>query len=230
MPTPNAEENTVNWNAADEFFNGNKPEDGAGTPAPESGTDDGTVEVRIKGRPVKMNKEAADAYSEFVRETRERDGRLGGEIAALRERSARLEGMVETVNRSQVPSPAGPDIAPPPAKLAIENFEEWQRQMLAYQGAMMLRQQAELEQKYQNDQQVQQTQAQRDAAQRAWADRFYGQNPHLNKPHLRDIVTSVYREHASEIDALNGTNIADAHDRLAELADARIVEIGRAHV
>lgn len=222
------DEGSVDWNAANEFYNGKAQaaDEAADDAAP--GNDqggDGLVEVRIKGKTVKMNKEAADAYSAFVRETRERDGRLGGEIASLRERSARLEGMIETVRDAGKPASADADITPPPAKLAIENFEEWQRQMLAYQGAMMLRQQSELETKYATDQRQQQMQAQADAAQKSWADRFYASNPHLNKPHLRDIVTSVYRRNSGEIDALNRSDVTEAHDRLAELADAEIVAI-----
>lgn len=218
------EDSGVAWDAASDFFNG---KEAAGEqPAADAPSEDGTVDVRIKGKTVKMSKEAADAYTEFVRETRERDGRLGGEIAQLRERSARLEGMIETVNRSGKPESADDsDIKPPPAALAIENFGEWQRQFLAYHGAMMLRQQAELEGKYTSDVQQRSQQAAADAAQRAWADRFYAQNPHLNKPHLRDIVTSVYQRNAKELNDLNATNIADAHDRLAELADAEIVAI-----
>src|SRR6185295_17880692 len=102
MATEKAE-GTVEWDAAAEFFNGK--EKAAGDEPAVEGTDqgDGLVEVRIKGKTVKMHKEAADAYSEFVRETRERDGRLGGEIAQLRERSARLEGMIENVNRAGKP-------------------------------------------------------------------------------------------------------------------------------
>jgi hypothetical protein len=214
------EEGTVDWAGAEVQFGSQAA---AGEPAVES---DGTVEVRIKGRTVKMSTEAATAYNEFVRDTRERDGRLGGEIAQLRERSARLEGMVETVNRG--PAPAAHDIAPPPAKLAIEDFEEWQRQMLQYNGAMMLRQQSELEGKYSKAEAARTS----DARTQQWAERFYALNPHLNRPHLRDVVTGVYRRNAQEIDSLNATDSGEAHTRLAELAADEINAIrtdGKTH-
>lgn len=219
------EDGSVDWTGAEEFFSGKAQVAGDPPANDASANADGQVEVRIRGRAVLMNKEAADAYREQMREVRERDGRLGGEIAQLRERSARLEGMVESVRDAGKPVSADGDIKPPPPKLAIENFEEWQRQFLAYHGAMMLRQQAELESKYTSDQSSQREQASQDAQQRAWAAKFYSDNPHLNKPHLHDIVTSVYRRNAREIDSLTRTNVADAHDRLAELADEAIVSV-----
>lgn len=221
----NQEEGTVNWKAAEDLFEGKEQQGADAESAHATPPDDGMVSVRIRGREVRMSKEAADAYREQMREVRERDGRLGGEIAQLRERSARLEGMVESVRGAGKPATADNDLQPPPPKLAIENFEEWQRQFLAYHGAMMLRQQAELEGKYNSDQVAQREQASKDAQQRAWANKFYEDNPHLNKPHLRDIVTSIYRRNADEIDSLNKMSVEDAHERLAELADEAIVAI-----
>jgi hypothetical protein len=223
LETQQQEEGKVDWEAAADLFNG-KAEGADDESAPETPSEDGMVPVRIRGREVRMPKEAADAYREQMREVRERDGRRGGEIAQLREQTARLEGMVTTV-RDAGKSASADDLKPPPAKLAIENFEEWQRQFLAYHGQMMLRQQADLEGKYTTDQLAQRQQAAKDAEQRAWAQKFYAENPHLNKPHLHDIVTSVYRRNAQEIDALTKVSVEDAHERLAELADEAVVAI-----
>lgn len=215
------DEGQVDYKSAADLFNGK--ESGADDESASGAADDGMVGVRIRGREVRMPKEAADAYREQMREVRERDGRLGGEIAQLKERSARLEGMVTNVRGANT-TPTD-DLKPPPAKLAIENFEEWQRQFLAYHGQMMLRQQADLEGKYTADQTAQREAASKDASQRAWAQKFYAENPHLDKPHLHDIVTSVYRRNAREIDDLTKISVEDAHERLAELADEAVVAI-----
>lgn len=225
-----ATEGNVDWKSAEEFFTGQAKDAEAATPTPEGDApaqpqapNGDLVPVRIKGRQVMMSKEAADAHAEFVRETRERDGRLGGEIANLRERSARLEGMIETV---RAPQRAADDIEPPPAKLAIENYEEYHRQMLAYNAAMMMRQQVEIEQKYNSDQGQRQAAAREEARKKAWADGFYAENPHLNKPRVRDLVVAVYRDNHKEIDSLiNEGDVTGANERLAELADEALLDI-----
>lgn len=227
MADENAE-GTVDWKSAADFFEGKERAADDESASDESPADDGSlVDVRIKGRTVKMTKEAANAYSEFVRDARERDGRLGGEIAQLRERSARLEGMIETVREAGKPAQAD-DLQPPPPKLAIENFEEYHRRMTAYNGALMLRQQAELEEKFNRRLTERDSKQQSDQANAAWANGFFAAHPHLNNPELRDTVASVYRQHAQEIDELNRTSVEDAHERLAELAAKKLASIARA--
>lgn len=214
-----SEEGTVQWDAAEAFFAG-KAKEGAPEGEPEKPAQESLVEVSIKGQKVQMTKQAADAYSDFVRDTRERDGRLGGELSQLRERSARLEGAIESLRTPK--ANAEPDIKPPPPDLAIENFAEWQRQFTHYQAAMMMRQQAEMETKYQSDQEARVSKLTQDQTSRRWADSFFTKNPHLNKPHLRAVVQSVYTENARDIDDLSE---AEAHDRLSELANNRVIAI-----
>lgn len=223
MAAENAE-GKVNWDGAADFFQG-KGSAEAGAETPPENTESAAneiVEVSIRGRKVKMTREAATAFEEFRRETRERDGRLGGEIANLRERSARLEGMIETVR----PAKTGADdtLKPPPPELAISDFAEWQRQMTAYNAGMMQMQRIEIEERYAADQSRRQGETAEQQRQRAWADRFYASNPDLNKPHLRGIVRDVYSEFGADINAY-GDDVEGAHKRLAELANQRIVEI-----
>ena len=216
-------EGKVDWTAAADFHNGKKAED-APAPTEDGGSAPDMEHVSIRGRKVAMTKEAADAYREFVRETRERDGRLGGEIAQLRERSARLEGMIETVRTA---TPAADEVLkPPPPELAVEDFRSYHAQMMAYNAAMMLKQQAELEEKYETDKQHEkqtQTSAER---QKAWADKFYSANPELNKPKIRDVVLGAYRDNQRELQEF-GDDTDGAHARLAELSYERLVEIAK---
>jgi hypothetical protein len=216
----------VNWGAAEALL-ANKPADAAAesddTPE-ETPAGDSLVEVRIKGKVVKMTAEAADAYQGFVRETRERDGRLGGELARLKESQARLEGKVEAVRTPRSAESAMP--TPPPAKLAIDDFEEYHRQMLTYHGAMMLHQQAELEGKYQQAESSKTEAARAAAENERWVGTFYKEHDHLNKPHLRPVIQSVYQANAREIEELNQIGDADgARERLAELVDEQLVQI-----
>jgi hypothetical protein len=218
-------EKPVDWSAAEEFFTGKQPTDEtAGDETPDTDAAE-LVEVRIKGKTVKMTAEAAEAYNAFVRETRERDGRLGGELARLKESQARLEGKIEGTVRAT--RSADDDLPkPPPAKLAIDDFEEYHRQMLAYHGAMMLRQQSEIEGKYEQDQ-TSKSQAARQAAENErWVNSFYAEHAHLNKEHLRPVIQSVYKLHSSEIEELNQLgDTSGARERLAELVDATLLKL-----
>jgi exonuclease VII large subunit len=216
-----AEEGNVNWDAAKTFLSG-KAQEGAGDG--NAGANDAPpfVEVSIKGRKVRMTKEAAEAYNEVVRETRERDSRLGGEIAQLRERSARLEGAVSTL---RTPTPTGSEeIAPPDPALARSDWEEYHRQMTAYNVAINARTREELRAEYQTDLQRRESTQTEASRIKAWGDKFYESNADLNKPHFRPVVQSVYAEHAAEINGF-GDDIAGAHERLAELAKERLLAI-----
>lgn len=210
----------VNYKAAEDFFNGNKEDADPETTASPEGDQEGLVEVSIQGRKVKMPAEAADAYHDFVKKTRERDGRLGGELNQLRERSAKLEGMVESLK-------GGPreeaDIKPPDPNLAREDWEEYHRQMMTYNATMMQRQQAELEGRYRQDLSQREAQESEESRQQLWAKHFYQTNPELDKPHLRSLVHAVYQEHATEINSY--TDVEDQHTRLADLANKRRLAI-----
>jgi hypothetical protein len=182
---------------------------------------DDLVEVSVKGRKVRMTKEAADVLEEFRREVRERDGRLGGENAQLRERLARLEGMLETVARPKETGPALP--SPPSPELARLDFDEYHRQLLQYQAAMMIHQQQEIENSLVSRYQAEREKEMKDRAATMWVERFYAKYPHLAKTHLRPIVQSVYYENAKEIN--NEADVERAHARLAELAEERLLAI-----
>lgn len=217
-------EEGVDYEAANDFFNGKTPEDGedeaAGTETPAAENDaPKLVEVSIRGRKVLMTEEAAQAHRDYMREVRERDGRLGGEIAQLRERSAKLEGALDTLQKGR-----GRDNEPqpPPAKLAVEDFEEYHRQMLKYNEAMMDRANAalatDLVSRYERE--TGQTAEQRKAAR--WAQSFYSKNPELNNPRLRTVISDIYKEHQTEIEALSDT---DGQELLADLVGEELVTL-----
>lgn len=178
------------------------------------------VEVSIRGRKVKMTAEAAEAYTEFVRDTRERDGRFGGELAQLRERAARAETQIETLRTAPVRTE--PEIRPPDPRLAATDVVAWQQQFIAYHDAKQKLLSAELDARLSRESASRRAAADKERGGIEFADRFYRANPHLNDPHLKPIVHSVYVEHAAEIDGLPDYI---AHERLASMANDRIVAI-----
>lgn len=223
MATEAAENQDVNWDAASEFFNGKKPgtvidgeEENGTTQEPQ------LVEVSVKGRKIKMSPEDAAAIEEFRREVRERDGRLGGENAQMRERLARLEGQVDAVSRA--PRTVAPAIQPPDPKLVESDFAAYHQQLLAYQAAKMAEMQTELENRYNADRQQVQTQTEEERRSTAWANRFYADYDHLGKtPRVKKIVAEVYEDHKAEIDSLG--SVKEQHERLAELADSELLSL-----
>lgn len=235
------EDSPVNWDAATKFFGPMKlgqetpdtdPQDGdediEAAPEGEAANDapspqDELVEVRVKGRVLMLPRADAEAIEQFRRETRERDGRLGGELATTRERLARLEGMLEKQQPSRdEPEPQGP--TPPDHNLALTDFAEWQRQWDAYQRAEMTRVQQELVNRYEQERARERQETAAASRNREWADHFYRSNPHLNRPAIRPLVSQVYAENQRELDGY-GDDIAGAFSRLAELTDARVSEI-----
>lgn len=221
------EEGTVDWKSAAAMF-GNA-EDGQGTTEQHdaeavdkaSAPDDvELVAVSVKGRKIMMAPEDAAAIEAFRRDVRERDGRLGGENASLRERIARIEGRLEAATKHEE---AAPEIKPPDPRLAVEDLAEWQRQLLAYQAAMTLKHQVELETKYENDKKHTQSKAQQDASDRAWAEGFYTAYPHLNNPEAREVVGTVYMKSGAEV--VDAGAIEAQYEKLATLAEAKITRL-----
>lgn len=236
----------VNWNAAKEFFSqriddgeddGEGEDEGEGEGEGEGddegegeGTDDGSntgddasddgdlVEIHVKGQAMLVPPQFADAFEKYRREQRERDGRLGGENSQLKERLARLEGILESGGR-QDQKKSGPQ--KPPASLALTDIEEWDRQNEAYIDAKVDQKIAQLRDE---GTQKEQQQAQIAAAQKqyvAWANKFYATHDHLDHPVIRPVVGQVFREHLNELREF-GDDYEGAFDHLAKLATARV--------
>lgn len=219
-----ATEGNVDWDAAKEFFTGkNKPaEEGAAPDAnDETSQEPQLVEVRVKGRTLKLQAEDAAVIEEWRREGRERDGRLGGENAAMKERLARLEGRIEEAARRPVSAP--PELRPPDPKLVETDFAAWQAQYTAYNAAKMVEMQSDLETRYRGEKAQDQAAAEQARASAAWASKFYDSYDHLKNPHLRSIVQTVYQQH--EADVLGAGDVDAQHERLAQLADEALVAL-----
>lgn len=197
------------------------PEAGDGEDAaPEAA---GLKEFKYRGKTVKVDAETHALLEEINKEARGTNGRLGSEIARLREQHARLEGMVT----ARTPEPARePELTPPDPMLATRDIAEWQRQNDAYHDAKLARLQHQLEEKYIRNVTAAQEHIDRQAKEKEWADSFYNQYDHLDNPELKPVVAQVYTEHKAEIDALG--DVTAAHERLAELADARLLRVSEA--
>jgi hypothetical protein len=186
---------------------------------------DALVEVSLKGRKLRLPREDAAAIEDFRREVRDRDGRLGGENAQLRERLARLEGALLTRQPEQAP-PAVEEIAPPAPELAVTNLAEWQRQMLRYTAKMVERSQSELAETYAKDQRARAEAAEEAARNQAWAHAFYTRHPQFKTPALMEVVGEVYSKHASDLETLSDPDAQ--FERLASLAGERVLAIRQA--
>lgn len=234
-----AEDTTVNWKAAQDFFTKgaedteNEAEE-QDEDALDTGTDDGEegggedeikvrdlVEISIRGKRVRVTKEAAEAYREYINRVRDRDSRHGGEISKLRENLARLEGRLTTgaiEPTIQAPSPPDPS-------LARTNWEAYHQQLVAYQNALIATTKLELQQAYQNERTRESEDERRVADNTRWVRGFFSQFEELNDPNVRGIVQAVYSEHGGEIDSLATASTQEAYDRLAELTNERLVAL-----
>lgn len=196
-------------------------EEGEETPAGEPEF----VQVRIKGRTLTLPREDAEAFEEYRREARERDGRLGGELQQYRERLAALEAVQKD---RQMLAQAGKQTQEvpqkPPWKLAIENFEEYERQYDAYVDHKIASARRELVEAYNEEQRSIREATIKEQTNRAWVGGFYSENSHLDKPLLRPIVAQVFTENQRELEGY-GDDVVSAYSRLAELAESRIVEL-----
>src|SRR6185503_11740640 len=105
----------------------------------------------------------------------------------------------------------------------------WQTQYDVYRDAKEQRRLEQLEQRYRADVEQKQSRETENARVREWANSFYDEYDHFDNPSIKPIVTQAYLDNQAEIDdlRLSGNN-EGARERLAELADARLLEIKRA--
>jgi hypothetical protein len=185
-----------------------------------AGGDPEMVEVRVKGRTITLPREDAEAFESFRRETRERDGRMGGELQQTRERLAALEAVV--VDRNVATKPTAPQ--KPPWKLATENFQEYEKQWDAYVDHKIATSRNELVEAYNEEMKAQKAATMSEQANQAWVAGFYSENKHLNKPMFRPTVGQVFKENEQELESY-GNDVESAYARLAELAEARLTEV-----
>lgn len=216
---------TVDWRAAEEYMtrgDGAEEEDGDGTDAGGSETPE-FREFKYRGKTVQVDAGTYEILEDLRRDARGANGRLGSEIAKYRERLARLEGVVTA---REPETHEEPDIAPPDPMLATRDIVAWQRQYDAYHAARMERLQANLEKKYLGAMTQVNERVQRNVREKEWADGFYASYDHLDHPDIKPIVAQEYTAHQAEIDSLReGGDSEAAYERLAELADQRLVRL-----
>lgn len=218
-----AVEGSVDWKGAEAYMQRGEAADADGSAPDEGSTEsEGVREFRYKGKTLKVDPDTYAALEEFRRDARGANGKLGSELAKTRERLAKLEGVLAARPPAESESPT---IQPPDPTLATRDIAAWQQQMEAFHEAKMARLRDELEEKYVRvvttaDRQMKEAQRERE-----WADGFYQVNDHLAHPAIKPIVSQAYVENREEIDALRETDSAAAYDRLAELADARLVQL-----
>lgn len=186
-------EGTVQWDKMTEFMQGD------GTPAEgaEASGDDAVVEVPLRGRTLRLPAEDAAALEAYKKEIRDRDGRLGGELQAAKERLARLEGRVEATTKQPEPTLTMPD-----PMLATTDIKRWQTEMTAYNAAKLEQMRAELRDEYERDKTQTVTQLENADKGRRWADEFFSSNPELKSPRLRKMTSDLYIENAEAIEGI----------------------------
>lgn len=219
---------TVDYEGMEDFLTGKAAEaegdEGDGESAADTGNEPVLVDVRIKGRTVKMTQEDAAAYESFVKEVRDRDGRVGGELSQLRERNARLEGQLEETRRAIKPAE---ELQPPPTSLAGENFDEYMAKWHQYTEAVRARDRAQLLDEIEQRDRARADESTNESAADQFVKGFYTRHAHLaESDDVKDVVQSAYQRNAKEINALRAQGrIEEAQDRLAELADAKLIAL-----
>ncbi len=181
-------------------------------------------EFKYRGRTLKVDAETYDVLEGLKKEARGANGRLGSELARTRERLARMEAAIAARER---PAETEPELRKPDPLLATRDINAWQEQYDAYRDAKEERRIAKLRAEYEASVAERQTQASEASRVKAWADRFYADYDHLDNVDIKPVVSQVYVEHKSELDAF-GDDVTGAHERLAELAEERLVRLRKA--
>lgn len=186
-------------------------------------------EFRYRGKTLKVDPATHEVLESLRNEARGANGRLGSELARTRERLARLEAVAAAkVDTKPADDDADLERLRPDPKLATRDIDAWEAQFNTYRDAKEARRLEKLEQKYLADQAAQAERAQENARTQAWAARFYDTYDHFDDPLLKKVVTDAYIEHKHEIDAYGPEGEEEAHARLAELADERLVRLRKA--
>lgn len=215
------------WDKAAEYMLGGKDPDAEPEQEAESHEDD-VLEFKYRGKTLRVDREQYEVLEGLRREARGANGRLGSELARTRERLARMEATLA----AREERPAREDdsdlerLKPDPI-LATRDIAAWQQQYDSYRDAKEARRIEKLEQRYIADVTRSQEQAREASRTQAWADRFYSTHDHLDDPAIKPIVTQAYIENKHEIDSY-GDDVEAAHERLAELADERLVRLKKA--
>jgi len=210
---------SVDWKGAAEYMTrGAGDGEEAGDDA-EKQTETVAREFKYRGKTVTVDPDTYSLLEDLKNEARGTNGRLGSELAKARERLAKLEGVVSV--RHETPG-TDTELTPPDPLLATRDIAEWQRQYDGYHSAKTARQMEALEKKHFTFVREVETKARQAQAQKEWADSFYRSYDHLDHPEIKPIVAQAYTENREEIDTLSGE---DAYERLAELADERLVRL-----
>lgn len=186
-------------------------------------------EFKYRGETVKVDPATHKILESLRNEARGANGRLGSELARTRERLARMEATIATRAETK-PGDDDADLERlrPDPKLATRDIDAWQTQYDTYRDAKEARRLERLEQRYREDVAHNAERAAEAARTQAWADRFYDTYDHFADPLLKKVVTDAYLEHKHEIDAYGPEGEEEAHARLAELADERLVRLRKA--
>jgi hypothetical protein len=220
--TTPATEETVDHAGYAKFMQGSGAEaEGAGEEGNEESATPTPKVFTYRGRKITVTSdEELAALEEMRKEARGENGRLGSELAVLRDKQARLEG---ELNALRTPTKKEDDLQPPPADLARTDYSEYHARWVAYQEAVRVRDKEEILTKLNEEKTQERTKEQAAEAQRAWARSFYATHPDFDKPHLKNIVRDVYIEHVTDITEAGSPE--EQYERLAELAAQRVAEI-----
>lgn len=191
----------------------------------EAGSEETAREFRYRGKVIKTDAETLEVLESLRKEARGVNGRLGSELARTKERLARMEGAIAA--RETHREDTRPTITPPDPMLATRDIAAWQKQMLDYDAAVRAQERQDLERRYADDQEAARKKAAEDDRTKAWADRFYATYEYLDDSATKRIVTDAYLDNQAEIDSF-GSDIEGAHERLAELADERLLRVKKA--
>jgi hypothetical protein len=190
--------------------------EGASLAPPEGGAD--MVEVRLDGRALKAPKDIAEA---FTREINRRDGTRGAEMQQLRERLAHLEGRV-TATPAGDKEPETPEPQLPDPDLAIENKDEYNRQLDSYIAHQQEKRLSALARQQDEATAAQRAEAERVSAWNAHCDAFYSRPENKVLVGNEDIVDAVLEKNRAKLATLP---VEDGFAELGRLAKERLARV-----
>lgn len=217
-----SDEGSVDWEGAADFMRGKPQGDVSQTDADGEPAAFTPKQIKYAGRTLTANTaDEAAAIEGLIRESRGANGRLGQENAELRERLARVEGRLSAPDKKE----AEPELKPPSMQLARENPEAWYAEHLRYEAVRLQQLKLDIENNVRAELSAREIADRQEQGYKSWGESFYARNKHLDTPARRALVQDAYRRNADEINAF-GNDVAGAHERLAEIAESAIAEVG----
>ena len=188
--------------------------------APDKGDPPKTTEVTIKGKKYSVSPDVAEALDDYRRDIQERDGRRGGELDQLRRQLQNLETKITSKPDPKDEKPKLQAPKRPPAELALTDPVKYDELMDKYESDRDAYRDAQIQERYLEDQQRRNSEATRNTEWSQAVDRFYKDNPELVG--LEDLVDATWK---SNFNTLKDMTLSEGFAELAKIVRKRVLTL-----